>query len=185
MESNGKSVSIDNRKINYPTAGAVFGSTGTACQHSYFQALHQGRHFFHADFIGLKKAPGSISRPNSDHYDFLFANMMAQAETMMLGFHNAPGQDVPVYKEIEGNKPSNILMLREWNPGVLGNLIALYEHKTFALGVLWDINSFDQWGVERGKKICNHILNNLDNPSGDKTLDRVTTNNLKYYKDIN
>jgi glucose-6-phosphate isomerase len=180
MESNGKCIDINNNPVKYKTAEAVFGVTGTPAQHSYFQALHQGTNFFHTDFIGL------ISRETDgfekDHNDFLFSNMLAQAKTMTIGLKSAMENEIPRYKEIPGGKPSNIILLKNWNPRTLGNLIALYEHKTFTLGNILEIDSFDQWGVERGKKIANVISEYMKTSLSSEKLDKTTINTIRYFK---
>lgn len=183
MESNGKTTNLENNNIDYPTVTPVLGVTGTACQHSYFQALHQGKHFFHADFIGLAQAPEHSQ--NQKNYDFLYTSMLAQAHTLIHGYKTTGKEVVPQNKIIEGNKPCNLIILKKWNPAALGNLIAMYEHKTVTLGNLWQINSFDQPGVERGKVICSELeslLQNKDLASSD-IMDPVTVNDLNFYKE--
>jgi glucose-6-phosphate isomerase len=186
MESNGKSTDLAGNQISYPTSSAVIGVTGTACQHSYFQSLHQGNHFFHADFIGLLRAPDfEIHKKN---YAFLFSSMLAQAQTLIAGYKSSEKQTVEQHKKIEGNKPCNLILLKEWSPAALGNLLAMYEHKTAVLGVLWQVNSFDQWGVERGKEICAQIENYINHTSnGDSTsslIDPLSENDIQLFKTL-
>jgi len=183
MESNGKSTNLDGQHIDYPTSAALIGVSGTACQHSYFQALHQGTHFFHADLIGLLRAPDFKTNPKN--HSFLFSSMLAQAQTMISGYDDSPGEKVEEHKKISGNKPCNLILLKEWKPAVLGNLLAMYEHKTAVLGILWQVNSFDQWGVERGKKICTQIEEYIDDEKADSSfINPVNKNNIRLFKNL-
>jgi glucose-6-phosphate isomerase len=154
MESNGKSVDNNNQSIDYHTAPIIWGAVGTNSQHSCHQLLHQGTEFVPVDFIIPLKAEHSLK----NHHDILFANCLAQAQALMIG-RNDPG--IESYKIIPGNKPSNMISLDALTPYTLGALIVLYEHKVFAQGVIWNINSFDQWGVELGKKLSNEILQKI------------------------
>lgn len=151
MESSGKSVSVDGEPLDYPTGTLVFGQTGTNGQHSFFQLIHQGTHLIPVDFIGV------VDDPLSDpvHHQALLSHMLAQGAALMRG-----GDDptLPPERRHPGNRPSNVLLLKGLTPRNLGELIALYEHKVFAQGWLWNINSFDQWGVELGKAIAGQLL---------------------------
>jgi glucose-6-phosphate isomerase len=143
MESNGKSVDREGRGVGYATAPVLFGAAGTPAQHSFMQLLHQGPQPVAADFID-----GSVN-------EMLRANLHAQADALAFGTGNA---DLPPYRRHQGNRPSSVLTFRTFGPRDLGRLLALYEHKVFTQGVLWNINSFDQWGVELGKQLANRIL---------------------------
>ncbi len=148
MESNGKSIDKNGKKIDYKTAPIIFGQAGTNGQHAFYQALHQGTDTIPADFILIKDLPHHLK----DHQDKLLANGIAQ--TQALAFGN--GDD------FSGNKPLSLFLLDELNPHFLGMLIAAYEHKIFTQGILWNLNSFDQPGVELGKKLARNILDNAD-----------------------
>ena len=143
MESNGKRVDREGRVVDYATAPIVWGGEGTVSQHSFHQLLHQGTHIVPADFIGFGLEPR------------LSANLIAQADALAFGTDD-PG--LPPHRQYPGNRPSSILSFGELTPRNLGRLIALYEHKVFTQGVVWNINSFDQFGVELGKELANKIL---------------------------
>lgn len=160
MESNGKGVDRDGRKVDYATAPVLWGEPGTGGQHAFFQLLHQGTQVVPCDFIGFRRSLD----PFRDQHEQLLANLFAQAQALAFGRTRqelaragTPAQLQP-YCEFPGNRPSNILLAEELTPAVLGRLIALYEHKVFAQGVLWNIFSFDQWGVELGKRIAGRLL---------------------------
>ncbi|TLF51798.1 glucose-6-phosphate isomerase [Halomonas urmiana] len=160
MESNGKSVDIFDRPVDYKTGPIVWGQTGSNGQHAFFQLLHQGTRYVPIDFIAsLKPEPGM-----EDHHFALLTNMLAQANAFMEG--SAKGGELDPYS-CPGNRPSNVLLLDELTPKNLGALIALYEHKVFVQGVIWNINSFDQWGVQLGKRIAGEISERLDAHSQD------------------
>jgi glucose-6-phosphate isomerase len=172
MESNGKRVTRDGKAINSPTAPIIWGSAGTNGQHAYFQLLHQGTDVIPVDFITALKP----SHTYHQQHQALLANCFAQSEALMRGKSEAEvridmqAQQQPeekisallAHKHFPGNRPSNTLLLEKLIPTSLGALIALYEHKVFVQGVLWDINSFDQWGVELGKILANRILSELE-----------------------
>ena len=143
MESNGKRVDSENRALEYATAPVLWGAEGTVSQHSFHQLLHQGTQIVPCDFIDLNLEKN------------LSANCRAQADALAFGTHDA---SLPAYRQYPGNRPSSILFFEELTPRNLGRLIALYEHKVFTQGVLWNINSFDQWGVELGKELAKKIL---------------------------
>ena len=153
MESNGKRVTRNGERVNYKTGPIVFGEPGTNGQHAFFQLLHQGTDVIPCDFI----APKHSQNPTGEHHKLLLANMIAQAEAMMHGrtLEQANGDTQRVF---EGNRPSSILLFDEINPYNLGQLIALYEHKIFVQGIIWRLNSFDQFGVELGKEMAKGIL---------------------------
>jgi glucose-6-phosphate isomerase len=143
MESNGKSVDREGRPLAYATCPVLFGAEGTNAQHAFMQLLHQGTQRIAADFID-----GSVSA-------LLSANARAQADALAYGTGDA---ELPSYKRHAGSRPSSLLTFRAFGPRDLGRLIAIYEHKVFTQGVLWNINSFDQWGVELGKQLARNLL---------------------------
>ncbi|RTR05523.1 glucose-6-phosphate isomerase [Halomonas nitroreducens] len=160
MESNGKSVDIFGRPVDYKTGPIVWGQTGSNGQHAFFQLLHQGTRYVPIDFIAsLKPEPGF-----EDHHFALLTNMLAQANAFMEG--SQQGSDLDPYS-CPGNRPSSTLLLDELTPKNLGALLALYEHKVFVQGVIWNINSFDQWGVQLGKRIAGEISSRIDAHSQD------------------
>ena len=178
MESNGKSVGRDGKRVNYETGTIIWGASGTNAQHAFFQLIHQGTKLIPTDFIGFKKE----LKKNPDHQQKLLANFIAQTEALMNGktaeeasleLQNSGvasefiKQLVP-FKVFEGNKPTNTLLIDQLTPKTLGSLIALYEHKIFVQGVIWNIYSYDQWGVELGKQLANVILNDLSGISSHK-----------------
>ena len=152
MESNGKSHAKDGQRVDYDTGPLVWGEPGTNAQHSFFQLLHQGTNKVPVDFIGFTEPNHNIG----EHHKILLANMRAQAEALAFG-QSTP--DEP-HKNMEGNRPSTTITADKLTPHNLGQLLALYEHKIFVQGVVWGINSFDQWGVQLGKRLATDILNN-------------------------
>ncbi|MFM9271671.1 glucose-6-phosphate isomerase [Halomonas elongata] len=160
MESNGKSVDIFGHPVDYKTGPIVWGQTGSNGQHAFFQLLHQGTRYVPIDFIAsLKPEPGV-----EDHHFALLTNMLAQANAFMEGSQESSRLDP---YSCPGNRPSSTLLLDELTPRNLGALIALYEHKVFVQGVIWNINSFDQWGVQLGKRIAGEISERIDEQSQD------------------
>jgi glucose-6-phosphate isomerase len=157
MESNGKSVSLNGDPTNHTTAPILWGQTGTDGQHAFFQLLHQGSHLVPIDFIAAVNDPLS----NEKHHNFLLNNLLAQAAALMTGKGT---EDTPTHKLYPGNKPSNILLMDELSPKNFGALVALYEHKVFVQGSIWNINSYDQWGVVLGKQLT-HKLTSEDDES--------------------
>jgi glucose-6-phosphate isomerase len=143
MESNGKRVDREGREVAYATAPVLWGAEGTVSQHSFHQLLHQGTQVVPADFIDL------------DLDEKLKANCVAQADALAFGTSDP---SLPPYRRYPGNRPSSMLSLEKTTPRNLGRLIALYEHKVFTQGVVWNLNSFDQWGVELGKQLAGRIL---------------------------
>ena len=156
MESNGKSVDIDGKPVSHATGPIVWGQTGSNGQHAFFQLLHQGTRFVPIDFIATLKPEDDTK----EHHFALLTNMLAQANAFM----NGDTQN-DQYASCPGNRPSNVLLLDELNPRNLGALIALYEHKVFVQGVIWKINSFDQWGVQLGKRLANDIGRDIEQQS--------------------
>lgn len=155
MESNGKSVSQSGEKISYQTGPVIWGQTGTNGQHAFFQLLHQGTKLIPIDFI----APVKQSNSYKDNQEVLLNNMLAQSMALMIGRKEPKTQS---YKNYSGNKPSSTILIDELSPKNLGALIAIYEHKTLAQGIIWGINSFDQWGVELGKELSVALGEDLD-----------------------
>jgi len=178
MESNGKNYDRKGKKINYQTGSIVWGNTGTNAQHAFFQLLHQGTKLVPVDFIGFSES----LHGNKNHHDILMANFFAQSEALAEG---TVGKEIgSPYKNFEGNKPSNTLLIKKLSPKNLGSLIALYEHKLFVQGIVWNIFSFDQWGVELGKKIAKKTLSaiqkksntSIENTSTKKLINRFLEN---------
>ena len=187
MESNGKSVRLDNKKItDYATGPALFGGAGTDVQHSFFQLLHQGTEPVPVDFI----IPANSQNESGKHHLILIANILAQAEALMKGKTveeaaeelRLAGKDeetiekLKLNKSFDGNRPSNMFIVNKLTPFALGMLIAMYEHKVHAQGVIWEIDSFDQWGVELGKQMALKILPELE--GGEKASHDSSTSNL-------
>ncbi len=169
MESNGKSVTRDGKPVAYTTGPIEWGEPGTNGQHSFYQLIHQGTHLIPCDFIGFCRTHNAIG----DHHDKLMANLFAQTEALAFGktaeqcrAEGDPESLVP-FKTFAGNKPTNTLLADDLKPETLGALIALYEHKVFVQGVIWNIYSFDQWGVQLGKVLAKNVLKDLtaDKPS--------------------
>lgn len=168
MESNGKSVGRDGKPVNYQTGTIIWGEPGTNAQHAFFQLIHQGTKLIPADFIGFV----TPLYGDTNHHDKLMSNFFAQTEALMHGksatqvqkefdFQGIPAEKAAFllpYKIFSGNKPTNTILIQKLTPHTLGSLIALYEHKIFVQGVVWNIFSFDQWGVELGKQLANSIL---------------------------
>ncbi|MEE8311009.1 MAG: glucose-6-phosphate isomerase, partial [Candidatus Binatia bacterium] len=166
MESNGKSTTLAGAHTGYPTGPVVWGQPGTNGQHAFFQLLHQGTERVPCDFIGF----GNSLNPIGRHHDLLMANLFAQSEALAFG---KSGEEVAAdgvsaelvpHRTFAGSKPSNTILAERLTPAVLGSLIALYEHKVFVQGVIWNVNSFDQWGVELGKVLAARIVPDLENP---------------------
>ena len=167
MESNGKSVDREGREIGYETGPVIWGEPGTNGQHAFFQLIHQGTRLIPCDFIGFAQP----LEPMGDHHRKLMANFLAQQEALAFGKteKQVRGDGVPKdlvpFKVFEGNRPTTCIMAPKLTPAVLGSLIALYEHKIFVQGIIWDIFSFDQWGVELGKALAKKILPELEGQS--------------------
>ncbi len=163
MESNGKSVTLDGQRVGWQTGPIVWGEPGTNGQHAFFQLLHQGTKLVPADFIGVARS----QHPIGDHHDKLVANLLAQTQALAFGRGSAAlraagvAPELVLHRTFDGNRPTNTLVTAELTPFTLGSLLALYEHKIFVQGAIWGINSFDQWGVELGKKLAGRILPEL------------------------
>jgi glucose-6-phosphate isomerase len=167
MESNGKHVTLEGAEVDYPTGPIIWGEPGTNGQHSFYQLIHQGTPFIPADFIAFAHTLNPLGR----HHDMLIANVLAQSEALAFGktpqevkAEGTPDWLVP-HRVFEGNRPSNTLLLDRLTPTTLGTLVALYEHMVFTQGVIWNIDSFDQWGVELGKALAQRIIPELQ-PDG-------------------
>ncbi len=176
MESNGKHISSDGQDLNFDTSPLVWGGAGTDGQHAFYQMLHQGTSIIPCEF--LIGAHGH--EPHLKHqHDLLIANCLAQSEALMKGKISERISLVAASKECLGNRPSVTLLYKKLTPEVLGSLIALYEHRTFTEGIVWKINSFDQWGVELGKKMSNELLPSIQNGVGTHALHPSTFGLLK------
>ena len=163
MESNGKSVTLDGQRVTYQTSPIFWGEPGTNGQHSFYQLIHQGTKLIPCDFIGFARSLNQLG----SHHDYLTANVFAQSEALAFGksaeelrAENMAEELIP-HRTFEGNRPSNTLLADQLSPALLGKLVALYEHSVFTQGAIWDINSFDQWGVELGKVLAQRIIPEL------------------------
>jgi len=180
MESNGKRVTRGGEKVTCSTGPIIWGEPGTNGQHAFYQLIHQGTKLIPCDFI----APVHTQNPIGEHHPILLSNFFAQTEALMAGKDEAAckAEGVPAellaHKIFPGNKPTNSLMFDRLTPRTLGKLIAMYEHKIFAQGIIWDINSFDQWGVELGKQLAKKILPELADSAGEISSHDSSTNGL-------
>ncbi len=180
MESNGKHVTLDGAHVDYDTGAIYWGEPGTNGQHSFYQLLHQGTRLVPADFIGFYQSNNPLGR----HHDLLMSNVFAQPEALAFGktaeevaAEGTPEAVVP-HKVMEGNRPSNVILAERLDPETLGTLVALYEHSVFTQGAVWGINSFDQWGVELGKKLAQAIIPELESGEEPKLRHDSSTNAL-------
>jgi glucose-6-phosphate isomerase len=180
MESNGKHVTLEGTQVEHDTSPVYWGEPGTNGQHSFYQLIHQGTRLIPCDFIAFVKPLNAVGR----HHDILLANMFAQAEALAFGktprqvkAEGTPDWLVP-HRVFEGNRPSNTILAEELTPESLGKLIALYEHSVFTQGVIWNIDSFDQWGVELGKSLAQRIIPELESQDEPKLAHDTSTNNL-------
>jgi glucose-6-phosphate isomerase len=180
MESNGKHVTLDGKQVTYDTGPIFWGEPGTNGQHSFYQLIHQGTRLIPCDFIAF----GHALTPLGRHHDMLLANVFAQAEALAFGktaeqvkAEGTPDWLVP-HRVFEGNRPSNVMLADRLTPEVLGKLVALYEHSVFTQGTIWNINSFDQWGVELGKALAQRIIPELEASSAPDLKHDSSTNNL-------
>ncbi|RYH76010.1 glucose-6-phosphate isomerase [Flavobacteriaceae bacterium 144Ye] len=186
MESNGKSIDRNGEPVSYQTGTIIWGEPGTNSQHAFFQLIHQGTKIIPAEFIGFAKS----LHGNQDHQDKLISNFIAQTEALLNGkskeqviAEGAPEKLVP-FKIFEGNKPTTTILINQLTPESLGKLISLYEHKIFVQGVIWNIFSYDQFGVELGKQLANAILKDIDEKEIVNKHDASTLNLLKFYKNL-
>ena len=178
MESDGKSVTREGEPVAWQTGPIIWGQPGTNGQHAYYQLIHQGTKLIPCDFIGFCRPRHQVG----DHQNLLMANLFAQPQALAFGktadelrAEGVPDFQVP-HRTFVGNHPTNTILVPELTPNTLGQLIACYEHKVFTQGAIWDINSFDQWGVELGKKLALDIVPELD-ASGDPPLDHDSSTN--------
>ncbi len=192
MESNGKYVSRDGQKVSYQTGPIIWGEPGTNGQHAFYQLIHQGTKLIPCDFL----AAANSQNPLGDHHPKLLANFFAQTEALMMGKtkeeviaeFKAQGADdktiaqLTLFKVFEGNRPTNSILFKNLDPRTLGSLIAMYEHKIFAQGIVWNILSFDQWGVELGKQLAKRILPKLENNDKITDHDGSTSGLINAYK---
>jgi glucose-6-phosphate isomerase len=185
MESNGKHVTVLGKEVNYDTSAIYWGEPGTNGQHSFYQLIHQGTRLIPCDFIAFGKSLNPLGR----HHDMLLANVFAQSEALAFGktLEQVKAEGTPdwlaPHRVFEGNRPSNTILAEKLTPEVLGKLVALYEHCVFTQGVLWRINSFDQWGVELGKVLAQRIVPELES-EGEPALghDSSTNNLIRKYR---
>lgn len=190
MESNGKSIDRNGEIVNYQTGTIIWGEPGTNAQHAFFQLIHQGTKLIPTDFIGFIKPLYG----DKDHHNKLMSNFFAQTEALLNGkteeqvrsefkkidYSTGKAEFLLPFKVFEGNKPTNTILIEKLTPKTLGSLIAMYEHKIFVQGVIWNIFSYDQWGVELGKQLANSILEEIETKSI-KTHDASTTFLLKHF----
>jgi len=192
MESNGKGVNRAGETVNYSTGPVIWGEPGTNGQHAFYQLIHQGTKLIPADFIATIESHNAVG----DHHDILLSNFFAQSEALMkgksseevraeleqAGLSGAALEQLIPHKVFSGNRPSNSILLQRLTPRSLGGLIAMYEHKIFVQGVIWDINSYDQWGVELGKQLAQVILPELRQTDDVSSHDVSTNGLINYYR---
>jgi glucose-6-phosphate isomerase len=186
MESDGKSVTLDGEPVTYMTGPVVWGTPGTNGQHAYYQLIHQGTRLIPCDFIGFVRALTEVG----DHQNLLMANFFAQTEALAFGKTRAeveaegvPAAQVP-HRTFRGNHPTNTILAEELTPYVLGQLVAIYEHKVFTQGTIWNINSFDQWGVELGKVLAKRIIPQLEEPDPELDHDSSTNALIRRFRSL-
>ena len=184
MESNGKSVTLAGDRVDYDTSPIYWGEPGTNGQHSFYQLIHQGTHLIPCDFIAFAKS----LNPIADHHDKLTANVFAQGEALAMGksrdqvLSEGTSEQLAEHRVFEGNRPSNTLLIEKLTPAILGKLVALYEHSVFTQGVIWQVNPFDQWGVELGKVLAKRIVPELDSSGGNLEHDSSTNTLIERYR---
>jgi glucose-6-phosphate isomerase len=183
MESNGKRVRLDGGEVTTTTGPIVWGEPGTNGQHAFYQLLHQGTRLVPVDFIGFARP----NHPLLDQHDLLMANLFAQGEALAFGktLEEVIAEGIPPHQQAHrvfpGNRPSTTILAPRLTPGVLGQLVALYEHIVFVQGVVWGVNSFDQWGVELGKALANRITPELSTDA-EPVHDSSTTALIRWYR---
>jgi glucose-6-phosphate isomerase len=194
MESNGKYVDRNGKKVDYQTGPVIWGEPGTNGQHAFYQLVHQGTKLIPCDFL----APAQSLNPVGDHHEKLLANFFAQPEALMngksltevesemkkQGMDQGEIDELAPYKVFEGNRPTNSILFKILTPRILGQLLAMYEHKIFVQGIIWNIFSFDQWGVELGKQLAKNILPELDGDSKVSSHDTSTNGLINAYKEM-
>jgi glucose-6-phosphate isomerase len=180
MESDGKHVDLQGNHVDWQTGPIVWGQPGTNGQHAYYQLIHQGTKLIPSDFIGFCQPLD----PLGDHHDLLMSNVFAQTEALAFGktaeevaAEGVPAFQVP-HRVFEGNRPTNTILADQLSPEILGAMIAMYEHKIFTQGTIWNINSFDQWGVELGKVLAMRIIPELQDKAEPKLAHDSSTNSL-------
>ena len=190
MESNGKYVDRSGNKVDYQTGPIIWGEPGTNGQHAFYQLIHQGTKLIPADFI----APANSHNPLGEHHKMLLSNFFAQTEALMngkiraevdaelVGKSKEEADKIAPFKVFEGNRPTNSILLKKITPKSLGSLIAMYEHKIFVQGIIWNVFSFDQWGVELGKQLANKIYPELNNTEAITSHDSSTNALINQYK---
>jgi glucose-6-phosphate isomerase len=193
MESNGKRIDRQGAEVEYSTGPVIWGEPGTNGQHAFYQLIHQGTKLIPADFI----APIDSQNPIGEHHKMLLSNFFAQTEALMKGKTEKEAREelkragikgkelktLLPHKVFPGNKPTNSILIKKLTPKNLGSLIALYEHKIFTQGIIWNINSFDQWGVELGKQLAKVILPELQKDAPAAKHDSSTLGLIEYYKE--
>jgi glucose-6-phosphate isomerase len=189
MESNGKSVDRDGEPVAWETGPIVWGTPGTNGQHAYYQLLHQGTKLVPADLLGFARPIPELGELQSQH-DLLMANLFAQGQALAFGktaeevaAEGVPPEQVP-HRTFRGNRPTNTILATELTPSVLGQLVALYEHKVFVQGAIWGINSFDQWGVELGKVLAKDLEPRLTGAASTEDLDTSTATLVERYREL-
>lgn len=188
MESNGKSVTLDGKKVNWQTGPIIWGEPGTNGQHAFYQLLHQGTKLVPADFIAFAKSHNPIGLTPKEHHFKLMANVFAQTEALAFGKTEAEvraegvAEELVAHKVFEGNRPTNTILAEQLTPAVLGSLIAMYEHKIFVQGIIWNINSYDQWGVELGKVLAKKILGELEADAPELKHDSSTNALIEWFR---
>ena len=194
MESNGKSVDREGKRVSHQTGPIIWGEPGTNGQHAFYQLVHQGTKLIPADFL----APAVSHNPIGDHHSILLSNFFAQTEALMNGKtkeevigelrrEGRPDEEIQrlwPYRIFEGNRPTNSVLFQKLTPRVLGSLIAMYEHKIFVQGVIWNIFSFDQWGVELGKQLAGKILPELADGRPVHSHDSSTNGLINAFKEM-
>ena len=180
MESNGKSVTLEGARVDYQTGAIFWGEPGTNGQHSFYQLIHQGTKLIPCDFIGFCKT----LNPLGEHHDLLLSNLLAQSEALAFGKTaeevkaEGTAEDLVPHRVFEGNRPSNTILIEQLTPEVLGKLVALYEHAVFTQGAIWNVDSFDQWGVELGKVLARRITPELQSTNEAPLKHDSSTNTL-------
>jgi glucose-6-phosphate isomerase len=185
MESCGKGVTRGGERVTYETGPVYWGEPGTNGQHSFYQLIHQGTKLIPCDFIGFRKSLNSLVHDGVDHHDLLMANVFAQSKALAFGNPAPaakPGEAPQPFREFEGDRPSNTILAEKLTPFVLGALVALYEHDVFTQAAIWDINAFDQFGVELGKVLAKEILPVLDKNGPEPKDDSSTVALVRRYR---
>ena len=196
MESNGKFINRDGEHIDFHTGPVIWGEVGTNGQHAFYQLLHQGTEIVPADFIMPIESQYALGKDGNEHHKILLSNFIAQTQSLMLGktYNEAraeiekqgyEGEDIESFipqKTFEGNRPTSSVLFKKLTPKTLGQIIAMYEHKIFTQGIIWNINSFDQWGVEYGKQIAKQVLPKLSEKTPTDNFDSSTNGLINYIK---